>query len=370
LEFNACVIEFLREKYGVPPELQAHRISFGKFCEIKKLFYGLLKTAIPYCSSFKEEENFDDDGDDDGDGKDFVEAHYVGDYFHIIESRTVNGNFAIVFTNEWNRFVKEFGEFNLSPIKNGLYKLVNTSFGVVPQKVKIGSVVRPILNEDLFARLSKEINQFIKKRDVYVNNNMEYKRGILLYGPPGNGKTTFIKHFLKNVKAISIICDVKSDGDLSWVVDFTQNKEYWDKLKIIVLEDFDGIVPYYRSTILNMMDGLQSVHNTIFIATTNFPDKLDIAVVNRPSRFDSFYKIDLPNKNSRRELLEMYFKNLSPGELSEAARLTEGFTGAYFKELFIITQFENCSVFEAIEVMKSKFEIFKSFKSSGNSYIG
>ncbi len=178
--------------------------------------------------------------------------------------------------------------------------------------------------------------------------------------------TTFIKHLLSKMKAVSILCNINSEGQLDFLCDFLDDKKLDGLLKIIVLEDIDGMDPYKRSLLLNMIDGVFNLSNTIFIATTNFPSKLDTALVNRPSRIDSMYKIDAPNEKSRMQFLKLYFDDCTKAELTEGVELTKDFKGCYFKEIYLIKTFEKCSLVKAIETFKEKFELLKKLQEETN----
>lgn len=85
-----------------------------------------------------------------------------------------------------------------------------------------------------------------------------------------------------------------------------------------------------------MMDGFRSNDGLLVIATTNHPENIDPALLNRPSRFDRVWKIDLPTLPCRETSLARLFReHLGEEEVRRLARQTEGFSGAYLKELYI-----------------------------------
>lgn len=75
---------------------------------------------------------------------------------------------------------------------------------------------------------------------------------------------------------------------------------------LCIIEDIDGLVEdsYYETALLNILDGIGQMENTIYLGTTNFPEKLKERILNRPSRFDRRYEIKQPND----ELREYYFR--------------------------------------------------------------
>jgi len=76
---------------------------------------------------------------------------------------------------------------------------------------------------------------------------------------------------------------------------------------VVIIEDIDSFLEIYNeSEILNVLDGVNEVNKVVFLATTNYPEKLGARIVNRPSRFDKRFRIGYPSKTSRR----MYFEHL------------------------------------------------------------
>ena len=143
-----------------------------------------------------------------------------------------------------------------------------------------------------------------------------------------------------------------------------------DKPRILILEDIDGIESYNRSVLLNFLDGVESLENTLIIATTNFPERLDIGLVDRPSRFDRFYEVEVPNDESRVKLLHLYFPDLKGEELDEAVKDTKGFSGAYFKELFIMKNIQKSTIKEAIDNIKKHTTFLKNKNKNDENICG
>jgi AAA+ superfamily predicted ATPase len=189
-----------------------------------------------------------------------------------------------------------------------------------------------------------DIEKFWSRKAKYKEYNFVHKRGILLYGDPGNGKSGIIqlctKYLIEEMQGIVINL---SNGDQ---IDWYQNligplREIEPETPLIViLEDIDGIAgegSWSTSMLLNLLDGLKQVDNIVYLATTNYPEKLEERITNRPSRFDRRYEIEMPNKKVR----ETYIKNkLTPEELlsidlEKWIEKTEGLSLAHMRELII-----------------------------------
>jgi SpoVK/Ycf46/Vps4 family AAA+-type ATPase len=111
---------------------------------------------------------------------------------------------------------------------------------------------------------------------------------------------------------------------------------------IVVLEDLDSLIDKEnRAFFLNELDGFASNIGVVVLATTNHPEKLDPAILDRPSRFDRKYYFNLPAPAERLAYVVSWNQSLEPDlRLSERAvprivEATGGFSFAYLKELFL-----------------------------------
>lgn len=111
---------------------------------------------------------------------------------------------------------------------------------------------------------------------------------------------------------------------------------------VIVLEDIDSMVSNKnRSFFLNELDGFRSNSGIVVLATTNHPEKLDTAILDRPSRFDRKYYFDLPADAERMAYLEKWNQGLQPDmRMTDSGATTvvsgtAGFSFAYLKELLV-----------------------------------
>jgi len=194
--------------------------------------------------------------------------------------------------------------------------------------------LRPIdLREDTIVPLKgvqnkiiEDINSFIDSKEVYDRLGITYKRGLLLHGQQGTGKTTVIRRAIRelNKDVIAIFTRNPLDDDM-----LDKLKED-DRLKIIVLEEITGYIKRMgTSELLEFLDGENALSNCIFIATTNYPDQIEANIIDRPSRFDSLYRVDLPDKEDRRLMLEHYLnREVTDTEVSA----TDGYSIAHIKE--------------------------------------
>jgi hypothetical protein len=276
---------------------------------------------------------------------------------------TDTGSTYFLFTADIEKFWRRYFKNNPVPLPNnilacGVYQIVQGLMGYEFKLVDTSDEQKPIFNDHCDVRLEKEVNSFLKMEDVFAEMRMTYKRGILLFGSAGNGKTSFIRYLANKMRheAITILLD-RDVGKMSFLKGFLACRDNDDKLKMVVFEDIDGFEDNIRSQLLNFLDGMARMHRVLFIATTNFPERLDIAIKKRPSRFDVVIKVDAPDSQVRKQLIRRYFPAISDSDLDSAAKEADGFSGAYFKELFIFSRLNNVSLLEAIREIKRRFSL-------------
>jgi SpoVK/Ycf46/Vps4 family AAA+-type ATPase len=190
-----------------------------------------------------------------------------------------------------------------------------------------------------------DITSFFASRDVYARYRIPWKRGILFLGPPGNGKTHAVKALLNEVNCTCLYVKTFDlphghfpQAGVAAVFEHARRSTPC----IIVLEDLDSLVgDHNRSFFLNELDGFAANNGVIVLATTNHPERLDPAILDRPSRFDRKYHFDLPAQAERERYLRHWNTSLaSELTLDEATVLdiadkSEGFSFAYLRELFL-----------------------------------
>ena len=199
-----------------------------------------------------------------------------------------------------------------------------------------------ILEGTLKRDIREDLDRFFASRDLYDEHGIPWKRGILFVGPPGNGKTHAVKAL---VNTCGRPCLYIKSFDSEKRLDKSNMRAVFDRARktapcLLVLEDLDSHVDdENRSFFLNELDGFAENRGVAILATTNHPEKLDPAILDRPSRFDRKYTFGLPATAERHAYLARWSATwrpaLRPSEAGvlRAAELTEGFSFAYLKEL-------------------------------------
>lgn len=150
-----------------------------------------------------------------------------------------------------------------------------------------------------------------KEGNKFVIGGAIYKAGVIIYGPPGTGKSCTIKIVSKKLVERGGTVFYAGTHPLT-VLTFLQDFSKIEKNRkcIVILEDIDTLIHNYgESYYLEMLDSAKSIDNVMFIATTNYPDRLDPRVYNRPGRFSSVVKIGFPGKKAREAYLKAILKD-------------------------------------------------------------
>lgn len=215
-----------------------------------------------------------------------------------------------------------FNLFFFALIFFGLYKLISWYTNTFKVVRHTGVTFNDIAG---LSDLKKEIKftiELMKNKKQGIRNS----RGIILEGPPGNGKTLFAKALAEEC-GVNFIATKGADfqgalmGLGAFKVKMLFAKAKRKKPCIIFIDEFDSIGEkrsYQGSgidkennriitTLLNEMDGFTSLNGVIVIAATNSYQSLDAALV-RPGRFDLKYTINNPDKETRGELIDIYTK--------------------------------------------------------------
>jgi len=210
------------------------------------------------------------------------------------------------------------------------------------KSVKATKLEDLVLPNGMREELQADIAGFFEAREMYEQYGMAWKRGILLIGPPGNGKTHMVKALInESRKPCLYVRSLRTNGyNVHDCVQGVFARARRASPCLLVFEDLDSMIENTnRSLFLNELDGFASNNGILVLATTNYPEKLDPAILERPSRFDRKYTFDLPAAAERRRYIAGRNEKLSEGmRLTDAtidllAESTAGFSFAYLQEL-------------------------------------
>jgi hypothetical protein len=198
-----------------------------------------------------------------------------------------------------------------------------------------------ILPPDLLDGIERQVLGIARYAAVLLASGQHLKRGVLLHGPPGTGKTHTVRYLLGRMPAVTAI--VISGAALRYISEACSIARALQP-SVIVVEDVDLIAeqrgprPGQESPLfqlLNEMDGLGTDADVTFLLTTHRPDLLEEALAARPGRVDHTARLPLPDAAARRRLLRLYQGNLHISRATAAALVdrTDGVTASFIKEL-------------------------------------
>ncbi|CAE6753308.1 ATP-binding protein [Nitrospira defluvii] len=182
------------------------------------------------------------------------------------------------------------------------------------------------------------VEGFFRSEQTYQQLGLPHRRGFLFTGPPGCGKTATIRALTTHTSATFVTVDGRYDVE-DYHVERALNLANQQSPAVVILEDLDKLISSNRISLahlLNLLDGLREFKGVLVIATSNEPQKLDPALLHRPSRFDRIWRFPLPRYEQRLELLVKVARGqFSMAAVQEVARQSEGFSMAYVQEIVV-----------------------------------
>ncbi len=233
-----------------------------------------------------------------------------------------------------------------------------TNIHVSPEAVEVRAERIPEVTYEDVGGLKEEIQKIremvelpLKHPEIFARLGIEPPKGVLLYGPPGCGKTLLARAVANESDAYFI--SISGPEVVSkWVGEAEKRiREIFEEAEknapaIIFIDELDAIAPKREeatgeverrmvSQLLTCMDGLKKRGRVIVIGATNRPNALDPAL-RRPGRFDREIEIGVPDRDGRLEILKIHTRNMPLAkdvDLGKLADITYGFVGADLEAL-------------------------------------
>lgn len=213
------------------------------------------------------------------------------------------------------------------------------------------------------SQVVSDIKHFWTLKAAFTKFGMLHKRGILLYGPAGSGKTSVLQQLIKILIKEHDGVAVYIDHPLVAASCLQSLRKVEPKRPVIaLLEDIDILVTRHGlAGYLALLDGEAQVDNVCFIGTTNHIREIDDRLANRPSRFDRRVLIDMPSAIARgayikHRIVTLAKEELSAEELDRWVRLTEDFSIAHLRELIVSVKCLEKPLEEVVAILRDMNE--------------
>lgn len=244
-------------------------------------------------------------------------------------------------------------------LTRGIYQILMTqNNGIVFQKKDV--CVDDLLSfpDSLSDKILTEIIKFWNSGDKFKEHGFLHRRGFLLHGPAGSGKTCLVQQIISNIiNNNGLVFQCSTHPSL-----FNEGLSLFRKVEptrpiVCLFEDIDAIIDEHgEDEILTLLDGERQVNFVLNIATTNYPEKLDKRLVARPRRFDRVIEIGMPSKVVRRMYFEKKLKVASK-EIDNWVNATDGFSFAACAELVISVCCFDKKFDDAINILREMMTI-------------
>ncbi len=348
--------------------------------------------------------NGDEDDDNDEVWADWIEATWQGSHVELVYMGGEYNSRIICLAPEGDAaklslFTRALQDYAARPAGRSL--IFNAGWEDAPHlDAELGRVTWDdiTLPDNILRDLREAVEGFFAQREIIESFGFTWKRGVLLVGPPGTGKTMVCKAAAASLPDLPFLYVRSLDGYNPIGQVFARARKLAPC--IVAFEDIDGLISADNRTVfLNEMDGFTSNEGLLIIASSNHPGKIDEALLKRPSRFDRVFHLGLPEREERRAFCEHLLHRssltdrLAPDFDSAAlankvADKTDGFTPAYLKEAFLSAALSRAhagetqldqgffdAVLEQVEELKSHLKRLKDPDAlaemrSGNESIG
>jgi hypothetical protein len=201
-------------------------------------------------------------------------------------------------------------------------------------------VLEPDIKDNVFG----DVVGFLNHAELYRANKLPFKRGLILYGKPGCGKTLLGKVVANQVRSSFIWVTAAQASSAEFIKElFTLAREvaptvlFFEDVDMYTVDRGYGAFNAKVGELLAQMDGMEENNGIIVVATTNRLDVIEKALAERPSRFDRRYCLDNISLGTTKTMIEKKIDNANLVDISldEIAAMVHGLNGCFIQEVVI-----------------------------------
>jgi len=213
-----------------------------------------------------------------------------------------------------------------------------------PRKIAACGWEDLVLDPSIVSLLRNDFESFWERESWFRERHLPFRRGYLLHGPPGNGKSTAVRAmmFSRGLSAFTMRLFEPQTSDID--LDNLFEAALAERPAMILFEDLDRAFPRHGESrtqvslqhMLNSLDGVATGEGLIIVATANEPAALDPAILRRPGRFDRVVRFPNPSRELRQKYFLSMNLNVAPAALDQAVIDSGGFSFAQLREATIL----------------------------------
>lgn len=270
------------------------------------------------------------------------------------------------------KYVEKDSKFSTYEANPGIYSIIKdmTGYHLKPTSFVNDAILEEFVNTK---HIENIVDCFFDNLDLYKEFGIEVpKRGVLLYGPAGSGKTTAlnksVQKYATDGKTLVLVWHT-SKYEAHEVQDFIKAFSYKNVEKIIlVCEDLggsenEGLRMRSDSSLLSLLDNQEKTFTlpVMIIATTNYPENFAENLMNRAGRFDDKVKVANPDREARAQLLKFFSKDKATDEeISMIMSVTcQDFSPAHIRECYMRSKLHKKDLIKVIQEVSSEISKFK-----------